>query len=183
MKSKLIYTFPRSGHHWLMSLIQDACKLPVGWHTDEHLAKVSPGTIVIKSHAFDFNKSERSPVIIQWRQDWLAAMYSWYDLWVSDFGGNDGPEHCKKFISSQFTYAVWFYRVFVASMDYDVVYYEDIVDDPCGVTLEIASRLGLHQVCNPYLTKKEPRKIQDHRYYDQDFCKKLYSQFNKEVRR
>lgn len=162
-----VATFPRSGHHWLMNMVQDACKLPVGWHCDSHLAKSNGSTQVIKTH--DFNLDESGVSFIQWR-DPVECLCSWYELGARDGNWQSSGPHWRHWSIQHIQFAAGFYRKWVVPHlpDAQIVQYWSLCADPALYVERIAKAIGRPLIRNVRAESKEPRKRGDFEYYDEE---------------
>jgi len=171
-----VVTFPRSGHHWLMDLTQDACKLPCNWHKDLHLDTPGPDCLVAKSH--DFALKESGAALIQWR-DPVDAICSWYELGLKHGDWTESEYHFRQWSLSKMQFAAAFYRKWVQPMPADkVIKYEYLRRDPAAYVDLVADLIGKPVLRNVNTETTPEREQRDFRFYDKTFFRLLYDAFD-----
>lgn len=160
-----IATLPRSGHHWLMNMTQDACKLPTGWHCDTHLGTPSQDCLVAKTHDFDLQCEQAD--VVQWR-DPIHALCSWYELGVKHGNWNDSEADWRQWSVHKIQFAAAFYLKHVKNKD-NVIRYDQLCAKPSIYVHLIAKEIGRPVVRKVDGVQKYHRQVNDFRYYDTDF--------------
>jgi len=159
-----IASLPRSGHHWLMNLVQDACKLPCNWHKDLHLDKPGPDCLVAKTH--DFDLSEGAVQFVQWR-DPVESLCSWYELGIKHKNWQGGELHWKRWSIAQMQYVAEFYRKWKAvTPDERWIDYNDLRADPDKYVRLIASEIDRPVLRTVGYSTTEKRCNSDFAYYE-----------------
>lgn len=170
-----IATFPRSGHHWLMNTVQDACKLPCNWHVDLHTGQPGPETLVGKTH--DFELSEDAVTLIQWR-DPVQAVCSWYELGAKHGEFTADLTHWRFWSVEKIKFAAGFYRKWMTvAPDDKIINYVELRKDPALYVEMIAEAIDRPVLRSIHAPTTPERDLTDFQFYDSAQFDLLYTLF------
>lgn len=161
-----IATFPRSGHHWLMNTVQDACKLPCNWHVDLHTGRPGPETLVGKTH--DFDLTEDAVAFVMWR-DPLEALCSWFEFGVRHSGWDNTKSNWRQWSLHNIKFAAAFYRKWMTIAPSDkIITYDNLVRDIDGYVKKVADAID-RPIVRPVETDSIKLRIaSEFEFYDAD---------------
>ena len=134
MNKLLIVTFPRSGHHLLVGMLQKYFGPEMVYcETYEHCNTIPCPNLTVnvqKTHDFDLDVAAPDgwKVLVQMREP-LPAIVSWYETQVSRYGMEDSRRSWDEFFAEKMHFYVNFYKKWAHGNH--VIFYEELIAEPC----------------------------------------------------
>lgn len=165
-----IVTAPRSGHNWMKRLVEQTATPPEFWHRDIYEDAGCALNECIKDHDFGLTSASPAgiPVMLVYREDWMAGLQSWYDLGIKQGYWPDTLKGWRNFAAHK----IYWYDAFVKKWREraDVIQtYEERRADPQAALTEILDKLGYHQEREIEEQVVAHRETSAYRHFDPNF--------------